>query len=344
MQTQAKTITLASRPEGLPEPANFNVECAPLPAPGDGELLVRVHYMSLDPYMRGMMADLESYADPVAIGGMMPAIGVGEILESRSADYLPSEFVTGMFGWTTHARVPADQVAHVDADTAPLSAYLGVLGMPGLTAWFGLREHARPKAGETLVVGAATGAVGSMVGQLAKRAGLRVIGVAGGADKCREATETFGFDACIDHRAYDTPAAMRAALADVCPDGVDIYFENLGGLTFEAILPLMNAFGRIPVCGMVAWMADSNYGERTQELTLPEFWRNVNAKFLDVTGFVIANHLDSYPDFLAEVAPLVADGSIKYAEDIAEDIENAPAAFRSMLTGGNRGKQVVKLV
>ncbi|NDW45299.1 NADP-dependent oxidoreductase [Ruegeria sp. PrR005] len=339
-------IALASRPTGAPEAANFSYEEAPIPAPGPGEVLVRVHYMSLDPYMRGRMDDAKSYAAPVPIGGTMEAGGVGEVIASNDPGFAPGDFAFGMFGWATHGVQPGKMLRKIDPKVMPITTALGVLGMPGFTGWFGLLEHGRPKAGETLVVAAATGPVGSIVGQVARLAGLRTVGIAGGADKCRIATETFGFDACLDHRAYDSAADLRRALATECPDGIDIYFENVGGKVLEAVLPLMNNFGRIPICGMISWYNAGGLGAGASDpgLTGPAIWRSILVKFLSVNGFIISNHFDRYPAFLAEVAPKLASGEIRYLEDVAEGLENAPAAFMSMLRGGNTGKQIVKLI
>ena len=345
MTDQMQCITLASRPEGAVTPDNFRLETHPLPEPQDGEVLVKVHYMSLDPYMRGRMDDAKSYAAPVPIGGIMEGGAVGEVIASNSPYFQVGDFAFGMFGWTTHATASAKLLRKIDPNVMPIQAALGVLGMPGLTGWFGLNEHGRPKAGETLVVAAATGPVGSMVGQLARLAGLRTVGIAGGPEKCALATEIFGFDACLDPPAYANASEMRKALAAECPDGIDIYYENVGGKVLEAVLPLMNRFGRIPVCGMISWYDAGGMGENADggPLTAPKIWRTILVKFLSVNGFIISNHFDRLPEFLSEVAPKVASGEIKYIEDVAQGLENAPEAFMSMLKGGNTGKQLVKL-
>ncbi|OED49783.1 NADP-dependent oxidoreductase [Rhodobacteraceae bacterium (ex Bugula neritina AB1)] len=339
MTGQMQRIVLASRPDAQASEENFRLESVSLPQPSEGEVLVKVHYMSLDPYMRGRMNAGKSYAPPVEIGETMTAGGVGEVFASNSPDFQPGDFALGMFGWASHACAKASDIRKLEPGLAPLTTALGVLGMPGFTAWHGLDAYGRPQAGETLVVAAATGPVGSMVGQLAKQKGLRVVGIAGGPDKCKLAVETFGFDACLDHRAYDSSEALREALAAECPDGIDIYYENVGGKVLEAVLPLMNSFGRIPVCGMIAW-----YEGAQTSLTAPAIWRDVLVKFLSVNGFIIFNHYHRYGDFLREAGPMVASGSIKYLEDIAEGLENAPKTFLSMLQGGNTGKQIVKLV
>lgn len=345
MTDQMHHVALASRPKGAPKPENFRYEAKAMPVPKDGEVLVANHYMSLDPYMRGRMDDAKSYAQPVPIGGTMEGGGVGEVVASNHPNFKPGDFATGMFGWATHACVDGRMLRKVDPSVVPITTSLGVLGMPGLTGWLGLTQHGRPQSGETLVVAAATGPVGSMVGQLAKSMGLRAVGIAGGEEKCRLATETFGFDACLDHRAYDTAADLRKALSDVCPQGVDIYFENVGGKVLAAVLPLMNNHGRIPVCGMISWY-NQGFGAdaKDEELSAPALWRNVLVKFLSVNGFIISNHFDRLGEFQAEVTPKVASGEIAYLEDIAEGLENAPEAFMSMLKGGNTGKQIVKVI
>ena len=342
MSDQMQRVTLASRPSGAPTADNFSLVTSELPTPGPDEVLVKIHYMSLDPYMRGRMDDAKSYADPVAIGGTMEAGAVGEVIASNSPTFQPGDFAFGMFGWVSHGCLPANQLQKLDPNHGPITAALGVLGMPGLTGWYGLNEYGKPKAGETLVVAAATGPVGSMVGQLAKRAGLRTVGIAGGPDKCALAVDTLGFDVCLDHRAYEDAAALRKDLSAACPDGIDIYYENVAGKVLEAVLPLMNDFGRIPVCGMISYYGGAKGADA--DLTAPMIWRNILVKFLSVQGFIIMNHFDRYPAFLKEVGPLVASGDICYLEDTAEGLENAPAAFMAMIKGGNMGKQIVKVI
>ncbi|NIZ15331.1 NADP-dependent oxidoreductase [Phaeobacter sp. HF9A] len=339
MSEQMHRILLASRPEGAPSLENFRHDSCPMPDPGTDEVLVKAEYMSLDPYMRGRMSPSESYVPPIEVGAPMQGGAVGEVLRSNHADFAPGDKVYGMFGWASHGCLPGSELQKLAPALQPSSLALGALGMPGFTGWHGLHAYGRPKAGETLVVGAATGPVGSMVGQLAKAAGLRVVGVAGGAEKCALAVESFGFDACLDHRAYAQVDALKAALSEVCPKGIDIYFENLGGKLLEAVLPLMNPMGRIPLCGMIAWYD----GSPVSGLSAPDLWRAMLVKQLSVTGFIIANHFDQYPAFLEEVGPMLASGKIRFLEDVAEGLENAPAAFLSMLKGGNTGKQLVKL-
>lgn len=339
MPDQMTRITLARRPKGAPVPEDFALETGAIPAAGTGEVVIEVTHLSLDPYMRGRMDDVKSYAPSVEIGGTMTGQGVGRVIDSKAEGVGVGDTVTGMTGWASHACLPANEIRKLDPALPPSTA-LGVLGMPGLTGWVGLHKFGRPKAGETLVVGAATGPVGSMVGQLAKSLGLRTIAVAGGAEKCQLAKDTFGFDAAIDHRAHDDARSLRAAIANAAPDGVDIYWENVGGKLLEAVMPLMNTHGRIPVCGAIAWYGGANIDDANQ---LPPVWRSILVKRLQVSGFIIFDHWSDYPAFLKDVAPKVAAGQIAYLEDVAEGLENAPAAFISMLKGGNLGKQIVRL-
>lgn len=346
MTDTMKQIVLASRPDGAPTPENFRLEEHPVPTPGDGEVLVRVHYMSLDPYMRGRMDDAKSYAANIPVDGKMEGGSVGEIIASNADGFEVGQFVMGGFGWATHAVVGTVGLAKIDPNTAPITYALGVLGMPGLTGWYGLTELGKPKAGETLVVAAATGPVGSMVGQIAKSMGLRTVGIAGGPDKCKTAVDHFGFDVCLDHRAYDSASDLRKALKAECPKGVDIYFENVGGKVLDAVLPLMNPHGRIPICGMIAWYNEGGLGADAIEKTLsaPKLWRTILVNFLSVNGFIISNHWDRMGDFHKAVGPMIANGSVKVQEDITEGLENAPDAFIKLLTGGNTGKAMVKVI
>lgn len=344
-ESTLQQIVLARRPSGAPTPEDFRLETAPIPEPAEGEVLVRLSHFSLDPYMRGRMDDAKSYAAPVPLGGRMEAGGVGEVLASNHAGFAPGDRVFGMFGWATHGCLPGKVLQKLDPRQGPLTAALGVLGMPGFTGWLGLNEYGQPKAGETLVVAAATGPVGSMVGQLAKAAGLRVIGIAGGAEKCQMAVESFGFDACLDHHAYGEAKELRAALKDLCPNGVDIYFENVAGKVLEAVLPLINVGGRIPICGMIAWYNAGALGANQQggKDQLPKLWRSILVNRLHVHGFIITDHFHRYPEFLKEAGPMVASGKIRFVEDIVTGLEKAPETFIRMLDGGNKGKQIVAL-
>ncbi|WP_298857760.1 NADP-dependent oxidoreductase [uncultured Sulfitobacter sp.] len=346
MSETMKQIVLASRPDGAPTPANFRMEELPVPTPGEGEVLVRVHYMSLDPYMRGRMDDAKSYAANIPVDGKMEGGSVGEIIASNAKGFEVGEFVMGGFGWATHSVAPAAGLAKIDPNTAPITYALGVLGMPGLTGWYGLTELGKPKEGETLVVAAATGPVGSMVGQIAKSRGLRTVGIAGGPAKCKLAVDHFGFDVCLDHHAYATASELRAAIKEAAPKGIDIYFENVGGKVLEAVMPLMNQFGRIPICGMIAWYNEGGLGADAIEkgLTAPKLWRTILVNFLSVNGFIISNHWNRMGDFHKEVGPMIANGTVKVQEDITEGLENAPDAFIKLLTGGNTGKAIVKVI
>lgn len=332
-------MVLASRPSGEVTADNFRLEEVAMPVPAAGEFLVRVIWLSLDPYMRGRMDDSKSYAAAVQIGDPMEGGCVAEVISSNNPKFSVGEIVEYRCGWVSHAISDGEGVRKIDPKIAPISTALGVLGMPGITAYVGLNTHGRPKAGNTLVVGAATGAVGSLVGQLAKAQGLRVVGVAGGSEKCSYAVEQLGFDACLDHRALSTPSELRKAMATECPDGVDIYFENVGGNTLEAVMPLMNVGGRIPICGMISWY--SGAGMDVDKNPLPAVWRSVLTNRLSVRGFIIFDHYDQFPNFLKAVAPLVSDGSIHYRETIADGLASAPEAFMKLLKGGNFGKQLV---
>ena len=345
MQTEMRRIVLARRPEGAPTAEDFRLETVPMPEPGPGEVLVRILYLSLDPYMRGRMNDAKSYAEPVAIGAPMGGGCVARVEVSNAPDFAPGDIVTGMMGWASHWVAAAEGLQRLDPDAAPISTALGVLGMPGLTAWIGLNEYGRPKQGETLVVSAATGAVGSVVGQLGRIYGLRVVGVAGGAEKCAHAVDTLGFDACVDHRAAADARALRQALSAACPGGVDIYYENVGGKTLEAVLPLMNVGGRVPVCGMIAWYNSGGPNAAPQQTgdLLPKLWRTILVNRLSVNGFIIFDHFHRYPEFAKEVGGYLRDGSLSYREDVADGLESAPEAFMAMLEGGNFGKQLVKV-
>jgi NADPH-dependent curcumin reductase CurA len=344
MPEMMRRIVLASRPEGHPQPANFRLEEARIAAPGEGEMLVRVQWLSLDPYMRGRMDDAKSYAEPVPIGGIMEGRSVGQVVESNNPKFAAGDHVLVGSGWCSHAVSDGKGVRKLDPSLAPLQTNLGVLGMPGLTAYAGLSEHGRPKEGETLVVGAATGAVGSVVGQLAKIYGLLAVGVAGGAEKCAYAVEELGFDSCIDHRAATDSGSLREQIAAACPDGVDIYFENVGGKTLEAVVPLMNMFGRIPVCGMISWYDLGGLGLGAPPPgpnMLPRVWRTILTQRLSVRGFIVNDHADRFRDFISEVPSYIRDGRLKYRESVTEGLENAPAAFMEMLKGGNFGKTLV---
>jgi len=332
----AKQIVLASRPKGPPMLTNFRLEEVPMPAIPKGGLLLRVIYLSLDPYMRSRMDDAKSYAKPVGVGEVMSGESVCEVIASDRAGYSPGDIVLAHTGWRTHAAWSGPDLRKLDAKLAPVTTGLGALGMPGFTAYAGLHLIGRPKEGETVVVAAASGPVGSLVGQLAKMAGARAVGIAGGPEKCRYVTEELHFDATIDHRAPD----FAQQLAAVCPKGIDVYFENVGGAVWQAVLPLLNTFARIPVCGLIAQYNAAGAPAGTN--LLPATMRTVLTKSLTLRGFInnefAAEH---YPAFLRTVSTGIANGSIRYREDVTDGLENAPAAFIGLLEGRNFGKALV---
>jgi NADPH-dependent curcumin reductase len=331
-------ILLARRPVGEPRDDDFELVTRDVPATQEGELLLRVVYLSLDPYMRGRMSAVKSYAEPVEVGGVMEGGTVCEVLESRHPDFDVGDVVLSHSGWQTHAVAHGRRVRRLDPERAPISTAVGVLGMPGFTAYAGLREIGKPQPGETLVVAAAAGPVGSAVGQIARLKGARAVGVAGGPDKCAALLDDFGFDAAVDHRAAD----FEQRLADAVPDGVDVYFENVGGSVTEAVVPLLNEFARVPVCGLVAHYNETDPSEGPDRL--PGFMRQVLTKSLTVRGFIQREFARTlFPEFLAQMSSWVADGSVRYREDIVTGLENAPEAFRGLLRGRNFGKLLVEV-
>ena len=325
-------VLLAERPEGWVEPRHFRLHEAPMPSPADGQVLVRNLWLSLDPYMRGRMSAAKSYADPVDVGAVMIGGTVGEVIDSRDPALRPGDHVVGMLGWQQYGCAPARALMKVDASRVPLQAYLGPLGMPGVTAWYGLQRICEPRAGETVVVTAASGAVGSVVGQLAKSQGCRVVGVAGGPAKSRYVTDELGFDACVDYKAGRLGADLRAAVGD----GAHCLFENVGGEIFDRLLGLMQPFGRIALCGMI-----SDYNN-----TEPYAMRNVRAVLvqrLKLQGFIVSEHMELWPQALRELGELVAAGKLRWRESVADGLEQAPQAFIGMLRGENFGKQLVRV-
>ena len=332
-----RQIVLAARPSGVPTPENFRLESGPLPVPVTGELLLRTKYLSLDPYMRGRMNDARSYAAPVALGEVMEGEVVAQILESRHPSYCQGELVQGRTGWRTHAAVRADAVWRVETGGNPPTTALGVLGMPGFTAYSGLKVIGQPHAGETVVVAAASGPVGSLVGQLAKISGARAVGIAGGAAKCAYVRNQLRFDAAIDHRAEGFADRLAAA----CPDGIDIYFECVGGPVWDAVRPLLNRYARVPVCGLIAHYNDSGPPRGS---VAAETMRTVLRRSILIRGFINTEFAaEHYASFLEELSPLVRSGDIRHREDIAEGLEAAPGAFIDMLDGRNFGKTLVRV-
>ncbi len=332
-----RQVVLAARPHGEPKESDFRLVEVPVPQPGPGQMLLHTIYLSLDPYMRGRMSAGPSYVAPTEIGEVMGGGTVCRVEASNIPAFQVGDVVDAFSGWQEYDVSDGRGVRKLDPSLAPISTALGVLGMPGLTAWAGLANIGQPKAGETLVVAAASGAVGSVVGQLAKLKGCRAIGVAGGERKCRYVVDELGFDDCIDHRRGDFPDALQAA----CPKGIDVYFENVGGAVFDAVLPLLNAFARLPICGLIAHY---NATEPPSGIDrIPLLMRQVLVKRLTIRGFLVFDFANQQPDFLAEVGPLVRDGCIKYREDIVEGLENAPRALIGLLRGENFGKVIVRV-
>jgi NADPH-dependent curcumin reductase CurA len=331
-------MLLVSRPTGEPGPDNFRLVETPLPALKDGQVLVRHHWLSLDPYMRGRMSEEKSYAQPQPLGAVMIGGTAGVVATSRHPGYAEGDAVVGMGGWQAYSVVDAATpglLRKVDATRVPLSAYLGAVGMPGVTAWMGLTQILTPKEGQTIAVSAASGAVGSMVGQLAKARGCRVVGVAGGPEKCGWVTATLGFDACVDHKRHGDLASMTAALREAAPRGIDGYFDNVGGLVLDGVMAAMNDHGRIAVCGMIA-----GYNGAPMAMANPML---ILRSRLLIQGFIVSERMDLWPAALKELADGVAEGRLKYRETIAEGLAAAPEAFVGLLKGRNFGKQLVKL-
>lgn len=337
MTLRNRRILLVRRPVGEPVPDDFRLEEVALPEPGPGEVMVRTIWLSLDPYMRGRMNEGPSYVAPVPLGGVMQGECVGEVVASRSPDFQEGEIVRGHGGWQSHFVLPAEKLARVDPEEAPVSTSLGVLGMPGLTAYAGLRGIAKPMAGETVVVSAASGAVGAIAGQLARLMGCRVVGIAGGAEKCGYVEAELGFDACLDRKQPDL--ALR--LKEACPKGIDVYVELVGGETLFAVLPLMNVHGRIPVIGTIAWYNLKRLPEGPDRS--PLVLRTILVKRLKVEGLIVYDYAALEPDFRREVGAWVRDGLVKYKEDVVEGLEKAPEALIGMLDGRNFGKLLVRV-
>ena len=332
-----RRILLASRPLGEPKPADFRLERRPVPEPGEGEVLLRTLWLSLDPYMRGRMSAAKSYAKPVEIDDVMEGGTVSEVAASRHPGFAQGEVVLSHAGWQDYALSDGRFLRKLDPDAAPISTALGVLGMPGMTAYTGLLTIGAPQPGETVVVAAATGAVGSVVGQIAKIVGARAVGVAGGADKARFLTEEFGFDVGLDHRLPDFAERLHAA----CPDGIDVYFENVGGTVWEAVFPLLNSFARIPVCGLIAHYNDTAAPAGPDRV--PTLMRAILTKRLTLRGFIVSDFATQAADFARDVGGWLREGRIRYREDVVDGLENAPAAFIGLLKGRNFGKLLIRV-
>jgi hypothetical protein len=336
---QNQQILLDNRPVGEATVANFKLVTTDTPALADGQVLVRHHYLSLDPYMRGRMNDSKSYAAAQPLGEVMIGGTVGEVVESRHPRFSVGDQVVGMGGWQEYSVVDANvpgMLRRVDTTHVPLSHYLGAVGMPGVTAWYGLVKIINPKAGETVVVSAATGAVGSAFGALAKARGCRVVGIAGGADKCAYAVNELGFDACVDYKEHADYISLSKALKAACPNGIDGHFENVGGMVLDAVLLRTNAFARIAVCGMIA-----GYNGAPLPMVNPAL---ILVNRLKVEGFIVSEHMEVWPEALTELGTLVATGKLRPRETVAQGIASAPEAFMGLLKGKNFGKQLVKLV
>ncbi len=334
MNTQ---VVLKSRPVGMPIDDNFDVLSSPMPSPGDGEMLLRTLWLSLDPYMRGRMSDRASYAKPLEIGDVITGGVVSQVIESRNADFPVGTIVSGMYGWQSHAIAKSGdhRLYKVDPNLAPISTAVGITGMPGQTAYFGLLRVGEPKAGETVVVSAASGAVGSVVGQIAKIKGARAIGIAGGAQKCDYVVNELGFDECVDYKSD----GFAEKLADVCPNGVDVYFENVGGDVLAAVAPLLNKGARVPICGYIsAYNATSE-----DQITPPEAVFSALEHPPFNRFFIVTEWLEEFEESTRVLGEWIKEGKLKYRETVVEGLENAPAAFRMLFTGENFGKLMIKV-
>ena len=327
-----RRVVLKRRPVGAPRPDDFELIESPLPRPGEGEILCRTIYLSLDPYMRGRISGVKSYAKGVDPGELMVGGTVSEVIESKHPAFAPGDLVAGYDGWQAFGLSKGVGVRKLDPARAPISTALGVLGMPGMTAYVGLLDFGRPKPGETVVVSAASGAVGSAVGQIAKLEGCRVVGIAGGRAKCDYVVSELHFDACVDYKSVD----VFTGLSEACPSGVDVYFDNVGGEILKAVLRLVNPHARVPLCGLIS------------EYNAPEpppgpNWRTLLTNRVLVKGFIISDHLDRLPDFLRDATAWVGEGRLRYKEDIVTGLDNAPAAFIGLLEGKNFGKLIVQV-
>jgi NADPH-dependent curcumin reductase CurA len=333
-----RQVLLDNRPKGEANVSNFKLVSSDTPPLADGQVLVRHHFLSLDPYMRGRMNDSKSYAQPQPLGQVMIGGTVGEVIESRHPKFAAGDKVVGMGGWQEYSVVDANQpgaVRKVDTTHVPLSHYLGAVGMPGVTAWYGTVKIIEAQAGKTVVVSAASGAVGSAVGALAKQRGARAVGIAGGADKCRYVTEELGFDACVDYKQHADAFSLAAALKQACPGGIDGHFENVGGMVLDAVMLCANAFSRIAVCGMI-----SGYDGRPIPMSYPQL---LLTNRMRVEGFIVSEHMEIWPEALKELGTLVGTGRLRPRESVAQGLDAAPEAFLGLLKGRNFGKQLVKL-
>ena len=335
--TTNRQIILAKRPTGMPGDENLKLQEGAVPEVGEGQVLVRTIYLSLDPYMRGRMSAAKSYAASVEEGSVMEGATVGQVVESRSGDFKQGDYVLCPGGWQEYSVNSPKAMRKLDPAQAPISTAVGVLGMPGFTAYVGLDEIGKPQKGETVVVSAAAGAVGQVVGQIAKLKGCRVVGVAGAEDKCKHVVGAYGFDACVNYKDAD----FRDQLKKACPDGIDVYFENVGGETFDAVMELVNDFARIPVCGRIAHYNDTAMPEGPDRL--PGFMGKVLVKRLLIKGFIQFDYIHRQGDFLKDMPVWIREGKVKYQEDVVEGLENVVRAFQGLLQGKNRGKLLIQV-
>lgn len=341
MSATYQRIVLASRPTGWPSAENFRLETAALPQPGANQLLIKIHFMSLDPYMRGRMNDARSYASPQKLNETMGGGTVGEVVESRHPGFKVGDKVVGNLGWQEYAISSGEGLTKVDDSQVPLSAYLGAVGMPGMTAWYGLNKILAPKAGETLVVSAASGAVGSVVGQLAKLKGARTVGIAGGKEKCDYVVNELGFDACVDYKQAANAKELHQLLKEATPNGIDCNFENVGGDILNSVISRLNPFARVAVCGLISDYNNEPGSASYGVIQNPSMFLVSRFK---MEGFIVSDHQELWPQGLGELGALVAQGKLKYRETVAQGLASAPEAFIGLLKGKNFGKQLVKLV
>ena len=332
-----RRIVLAARPQGAPQSSDFSMISEPIPDLGEGEIISRTIYLSLDPYMRGRMNEGKSYAAPVEIGETMCGGTVSQVLKSNNPEFAKDDYILTYDGWQEYAVSDGKGARKLDPTQAPISTAVGVLGMPGMTAYMGLLEIGQPHSGETVVVAAATGAVGSNVGQIARLKGCRVVGIAGSTEKCEFALNELGFDACINYK----DAGFRDSLKTACPEGIDVYFENVGGMVFEAIIPLLNFQSRIPVCGLIAHYNDTELPSGPN--VLPKLMRMVLTQRVTIRGFIVSDFSNKQGAFLRDMSKWIADGKIKYKEDIVEGLDNAVGAFQGLLEGSNFGKLLIQV-
>ncbi|WP_109314954.1 NADP-dependent oxidoreductase [Pseudovibrio ascidiaceicola] len=333
-----RQIVLAERPVGAPTSKNFRLEEAAIPTPGEGEMLLRTVYLSLDPYMRGRMSDAKSYADPVEIGDAMVGGTVSVVVKSNLKQFSEGDWVVNLGGWQDYSISNGEMVFNLGKEPAMPSWALGVMGMPGFTAYAGLLEIGEPKPGETIAVAAASGPVGATVGQIGKIKGCRVVGIAGGAEKCKHAVENLGFDVCLDRNSPTFAQALKAA----CPDGIDVYFENVGGAVFDAVMPLLNANARIPLCGLISQYNATSLPDGPDRMGM--LMGTLLVKKIRMQGFIIFDSFPNlYPKFAADMQQWIAEGKVKYREQMVDGLENAPEAFMGLLEGKNFGKLVVKI-